>query len=68
MQGVSFFNASSKDVQGSPLSLSFNAGCRTVRHPVSPVPEYIKMPMPGAVLYRNKGVKSGTGMLRYRKS
>ncbi len=41
--------------------------CRTVRHPVSPVPEWIKIPMPEPVRYRNKGTKwSSIGMLRYR--
>ncbi len=37
--------------------------CRTVRHPVSPVPEWTKMPMPGPVRYRNKGTQSGTGLI-----
>ncbi len=38
----------------------------TVRHPASPEPELIKMLMPGEVRYRNKGIQSGTGILRYR--
>ncbi len=40
--------------------------CRTVRHPVSPVPEWTKMLMPEPFQYRNKRTQSGTGMLRYR--
>ncbi len=38
----------------------------TVRHPVSPVPEWTTLPMPEPVRYRNKGTQSGTGMIRYR--
>jgi hypothetical protein len=38
---------------------------RTVRHLVSPVPEWTKIPMPEPVQYRNKGPQSGT-RLRYR--
>ncbi len=40
--------------------------CRTVRHPVSPVPEWPKIPMLEPARYRNKKTQSGTGMLRYR--
>jgi hypothetical protein len=38
--------------------------CRTVRHLVSSVPQSIKLPMPGAVGYRNKGTHS----VRYRNT
>ncbi len=55
------FYASNKDVQGVPLFK-----WRTVRHPVIPLPEWTKIPMPEPVRYRNKGTQSGTGMLRYR--
>jgi hypothetical protein len=37
----------------------------TVRHPVSPVPKWTKIPMPEQVRYRNKGTQSGSGMLWY---
>ncbi len=40
--------------------------CRTVRHLVSPVPECIKMPMPGAVRFWSKKTQSSIGMLWYR--
>jgi hypothetical protein len=40
--------------------------CRTVRLPVSPVPELNRMPIPEPVRYQNKGTQSDTGMLRYR--
>ncbi len=48
------------------LCAMFLLECRTVRHPACPELELIKMLMPGAVRYRNKGIQSGTGMLRYR--
>ncbi len=38
--------------------------CRTVRHPISPVPEWTKIPLPEPVWFRNKGTQSCTG--RYR--
>jgi hypothetical protein len=40
--------------------------CRTVRHLISPVPEWTKTPMPEPVRYRDKRTQSGTRMLRYR--
>jgi hypothetical protein len=58
------------DVQGVPLSsfLQFlkMPKCRTVRHPVSPVTEWKRMPMPKPVRYRNKGTHSGIQMPRYQ--
>ncbi len=40
--------------------------CRTVRHLVSPVPDWQEISMPEPVRYQNKKTLSGTGMLRYR--
>ncbi len=39
---------------------------KVFKMPVSPVSEWIKTPMPGAVRYRNKGILSGTGLRRRR--
>jgi hypothetical protein len=57
VQGVSLSTASSMDVQGvyQPIACSVDVQgacislltlCRIVRHPVSPVPEWTKMPIP----------------------
>jgi hypothetical protein len=47
------------DVQGLPLSSFVQflkmPECRTVRHPVSPVTDWKRMPMPRPVRYRKKG-------------
>ncbi len=40
--------------------------CRTVRHPVSPVPDWKKLTMPKPVRYRNKLMQSGIFLVRYR--
>jgi hypothetical protein len=40
--------------------------CRTVRHPVSPVPDWKKLTMPKPVRYRTKLMQSGIFLLRYR--
>jgi hypothetical protein len=40
--------------------------CRTVRHPVSPVPDCKKLTMPEQVRYRNKLTQSGIFLVRYR--
>ncbi len=43
-----------RDQTGTGIRWGRQLDCRTVRHPVSPVPEIKKMPMPGSVRYRNK--------------
>jgi hypothetical protein len=40
--------------------------CRTVRHPVSPVPDWKKLTMPEQVRYRTKFTQSGIVLVRYR--
>jgi hypothetical protein len=40
--------------------------CRTVPHPVSPVPDWKKLTMQELVRYRNKTTQSGIFLLRYR--
>ncbi len=40
--------------------------CRTVRHPVSPVPDWKKLTMPEQVQYRTKLTQSGIFLVRYR--
>jgi hypothetical protein len=40
--------------------------CRTLRHPVSPVPELKEISMPESVRYRNKVNQSSTGLIWYR--
>ncbi len=40
--------------------------CRTVRHPVSPVPDWKKLTMPEQVRYRTKLTQSGIFLVRYR--
>jgi hypothetical protein len=40
--------------------------CRTVRHPISPVPEWKKLTMPGPIRYRTKPAQSGISLVRYR--
>jgi hypothetical protein len=40
--------------------------CRTVRHPVSPVPDLKKITMPKPVRYRTKLTQSGIFLVRYR--
>ncbi len=59
-QGASLSTASRKWISGLSFStIAYNVfKCRTVRHPVSPVPEWIKMTMPGAARYRNKSIQS----------
>jgi hypothetical protein len=53
--GVSLFTARSKDVQGVSLfTFEYWFKFRTVRHPGSPVPEWIKILMLGAVRHQNK--------------
>jgi hypothetical protein len=58
VQGVSLSTTYNLDVHwvslSPPPTAFLNAG-RTVRHPVSPVPEWTKIPMPEPVRYRNKG-------------
>ncbi len=76
VQGVSTTSVMDVHVQGvfSPragcfrlsTSLSSFCKCRTVRHPVCPVPDWKRMHMRDPVRYRNKGTQSGTG-LRCRK-
>ncbi len=51
------------------LELGFkfqNAECRTVRHPVSLVPDWKKLTMPEQVRYRTKLTQSGIFLVRYR--
>ncbi len=40
--------------------------CRTVRHPISPVPEWTELTMPGQVQYRTKLTQSGIFLVQYR--
>jgi hypothetical protein len=40
--------------------------CRTIRHPVSPVPDWKKLTMPEPGRYRNKATQSGIFLVRYR--
>ncbi len=40
--------------------------CRTVRHAVSPVPDWKKLMMPEQVRYRTKLTQSGIFLVRYR--
>ncbi len=40
--------------------------CRTVQHPVSPVPDWKKLTMPKQVRYRTKLMQSGIFLVRYR--
>ncbi len=40
--------------------------CRTVRHPVSPVPDWKKLTMPKPVRYRTKLTESSIFLVRYR--
>jgi hypothetical protein len=40
--------------------------CRTVRHPVSPVPDWKKLTIPEQVRYRTKLTQSGIFLVRYR--
>jgi hypothetical protein len=40
--------------------------CRTVRHPVSPVPDWKKLTMPEQVRYRTKVTQSSMFLVRYR--
>ncbi len=40
--------------------------CRTVRHPVSPVPDWKKLMMPEQVRYQTKLTQSGIFLVQYR--
>jgi hypothetical protein len=52
-------------IQFHPRKVFIMPECRTVRHPVSPVHKWTRLPVLEAVRYRDKGTQSGTGMLRY---